>query len=291
MTFRLGGTTEIPRLGFGAMHLPGRVGRGTRPADRRSSVQVARAAVDLGVRHIDTAAFYRVGTTGANEILREALEPYPSDLTIATKVGPLFPAPGQPMVSAAPGRLRALVEENLEQLGVNVLDLVYLRVGEPDSLAERFATLDELRVEGLIRHLGVSAVTLDQLQEARTIAPVAAVQNLFGVFDQSDAAIVDACADAGIAFMPYFALGGGRATPNREVLHEIAVRHGATPRQVALAWGLHRSPTLVQIVGTSSVTHLSENMEARHLELSREDMALLTDKEVDGEADSGGGRL
>jgi pyridoxine 4-dehydrogenase len=277
-TFTLGGTLTIPRMGFGAMRLPGRPGG---PAvEPATAVAVARRAVELGARHIDTAAFYARGANRANDILRAALHPYPAGVTIATKVGPLRNATGELIGEAGPDQLRAEVEQNLRDLGVDVLDLVYLRVGRlsapsGDPISERFAALADLRDEGLIRHLGVSNVTGAQLAEARTIAPVAAVQNRFGVLDQHDAALVDACADAGIAFMPFFALGGGLTPLVGEHLQTVAARHGATVFQVAIAWGLARSPSVVQIPGTRSLAHLEENMAAARLVLDDADLVLL----------------
>jgi aryl-alcohol dehydrogenase-like predicted oxidoreductase len=272
-TFELGGTITIPRLSFGAMQLPGRWSGPA--ADHATSVAVARRAVELGARHIDTAAFYFFGTNRANDILKEALHPYPADVSIATKVGPMRAPTGEMIGQAGPDQLRLAVEQNLRELGLDVLDLVYLRVGGPDPLGDRFAALAELRDEGLIRHLGVSNVTRGQLAEARSIAPVAAVQNLFGVLEQQDAALVDECADAGIAFTPFFALGGGRTTLAGENLQKVAERHAATVFQVAIAWGLARSPSIVQIPGTSSLAHLEQNMAAARLTLDESDMAML----------------
>ncbi|MDX6345788.1 MAG: pyridoxine 4-dehydrogenase [Streptomyces sp.] len=273
-TFPLGGTLTVPRLGFGAMQLPG---RWDGPAnDRATAVAVARRAVELGACHIDTAAFYFTGDNRANDILRTALHPYPADLSIATKVGPMRLPSGKMHGEAGPAQLRAEVKRNLTELGLDILDLVYLRVFTSDPLGDRFAVLAELRDEGLIRHLGVSHVTSEQLAEARSIAPVAAVQNRFGVLEQSDAALVDECARAGIAFMPFFALGGGHSPLDNGDLLDVAERHGATPFQMAIAWGLARSPSIVQIPGTSSLSHLRQNMEAARITLDQNDMALLT---------------
>lgn len=256
--FRRGGAG---RLGFGAMRLPGMPGR--HPVDHTTAVAVARRAVELGVAHIDTAAFYTRGASRANEILRRALRPYPDGLTLATKVGP-----GQDV--------RAVVEQNLTELGLDVLDLVYLQAGRPnEALAERFARLAELGAAGLVRRLGVADVTRAQFAEARTVAPVAAVQNRFGVLDQSDAALVDECASLEVTYVAHTALGGGRTRFTDEGLRKVALRHGATVYQVALAWGLRRSPTLVQIPGTASLTHLEQNMGAVRLELDENDMARL----------------
>jgi pyridoxine 4-dehydrogenase len=276
--FELGVPVPIPRLGFGAMQLPGH--RNGPEVDRAAAVAVARRAVDLGARHIDTAAFYFAGTRRANDILREALRPYPPGVTIATKIGPLRRPDGTMYGQATPAQLRPAVEQNLRDLGVDVLDLVYLRVGRlagggDEPVGERFAALAVLRDEGLIRHLGVSNVTPGQLAEARSIAPVAAVQNRFGVLDQADAALVDECAAAGIAFMPFFALGGSHAPVAGEGLERVARRHGATVFQVAIAWGLARSPAIVQIPGTSSLAHLEENMAAADLALDQADLTLL----------------
>lgn len=260
------------------MQLPGRWNGAA--TDRDTAVAVARHAVELGARHIDTAAFYFSGARRANDILREALHPYPADLTIATKVGPIRNPAGELTGDATPGQLRPAVEQNLSELGVDILDLVYLRVGRlsrrgADPIGDRFAALAELRDQGLIRHLGVSNVTRAQLAEARAIAPVAAVQNRFGVLDQEDAALVDECADAGIAYMPFFALGGGHTALAGENLRRVADRHGATVFQVAIAWGLARSSSIVQIPGTASLAHLMENMAAARLVLDDADMALL----------------
>jgi pyridoxine 4-dehydrogenase len=277
-TIRLGGTLTIPRLGFGAMHLPGRPNGAA--VEHATAVAVARRAVELGARHVDTAAFYFSGTNRANHILHKALHPYPTDLTIATKVGPLRTPTGEMYGEAQPEQLRPAVEQNLRELRVDILDLVYLRVGRlaaagSDPIADRFTALAELREEGLIRQLGVSNVTREQLAEARSIAPVAAVQNRFGVLDQQNAALVDECADAGIAFMPFFALGGGLTRLASESLHQVAERHGATVFQVAIAWVLARSPSIVAIPATASLAHLEENMAAAHLMLDETDMELL----------------
>ncbi|WP_026416780.1 aldo/keto reductase [Actinomadura oligospora] len=256
--FRRGGAG---RLGLGAMRLPGMPGR--LPVDHTTAVAVARRAVQLGVTHIDTAAFYTRGTSRANEILRRALRPYPDGLTLATKIGP-----GQDV--------RAVVRQNLDELGLDVLDLVYLQSGRPDEpLAGRFAQLAELGEQGLVRGLGVADVTRAQFAEARAVAPVAAVQNRFGVLDQSDGALVDECAEADVTYVAHSALGGGRVRFTDGGLRKVALRHGATVYQVALAWGLMRSPTLVQIPGTASLTHLEQNMAAVRLKLDETDMTLL----------------
>ncbi|WP_394807231.1 oxidoreductase [Streptomyces asiaticus] len=271
-------SSPADRLGFGAMQLPGRWGGPV--VERATAVAVARRAVELGARHIDTAAFYFSATERANDILREALHPYPEHLTIATKIGPLRTATGEMYAEARPEQLRGLVEENLRQLGVDVLDLVHLRVGRLKAvggvpIGERFGALAALRDEGLVRELGVSNVSAEQLAEARAIAPVVAVQNRFGVLDQADGALVDECAAAGIAYLPFFALGGGHTGLESEKLRTVAERHGATAHQIALAWGLARSPAIIQIPGTSSLAHIEENMAAARIALGEDDMALL----------------
>ncbi|MFB4278683.1 MULTISPECIES: aldo/keto reductase [unclassified Nonomuraea] len=275
--FRLGGDLMIDRLGFGAMRLlqggPGGPGR-----DPGAAGAVLRRAVELGVDHIDTAHFYRNedGSVSANTVIREALSPRPDNLVIATKVGPVF-GPGGPRQATA-AELRPQVEANLESLGLDRLDLVYLRIGKSEpphgqSLAERFEALAALREEGLIRHLGISNVDAAHLAEARAIAPVAAVQNHFHLANRAETAVLDACTEAGIAFVPFFPLGGGRADMDDPGLVKVAGRHGATAHQVALAWLLALSPVVLAIPGTGSVAHLEENLAARSIGLTEEDLA------------------
>ncbi|TMR07800.1 oxidoreductase [Nonomuraea turkmeniaca] len=274
---RLGGDLTIDRLGLGAMRLPqGRPGGPAR--DPEPSRAVLRRAVELGVNHIDTADFYRSGngSVRANTLIREALSPYPDDLVIATKVGPVFGPDGPRQGTAAD--LRPQVEANLESLGLDRLDLVYLRIGmaEPphgESLAERFEVLAALREEGLIRHLGISNVDAGHLAEARTIAPVAAVQNNFNIANRDETAVLDACTQAGIAFVPFSPLGGGRADIYDPGLVKVAERYGATAHQIALAWLLALSPVALAIPGTGSVAHLEENVTARSITLTEEDLA------------------
>ncbi len=270
--FPLGGDLRVNRLGFGAMRLA--LGGGAR--DPESGMAVLRRAVALGVNHIDTAGFYGYGDLSANEMIREGLSPYPADLVIATKVGPLFEAGVRPAGEAGPEQLRELVEADLRRLGLARLDLVYLRVAGPDSVVgDRFATLAKLRDEGLIRHLGVSNVNAAQLTEARAIAPVAAVQNQYHVHQRADAEVLAQCADEGIAYVPYFPLGGGRDKVDPGKLAGVAARHGATTAQIALAWLLATSPVMLPIPGTSSVEHLAENVAAADIQLTADDLAEL----------------
>ncbi|MFJ3147041.1 oxidoreductase [Streptomyces halstedii] len=274
-TFSLGGDLTINRLGFGAM----RLATGTFDGPTRApetGVAVLRRAVELGVNHIDTAGFYGRGGVWANEQIRTALAPYPEDLVIATKVGPLLGADGMPSEQATPDRLRELVEADLRALGLDRLDLVYLRVGGMtgpggESIAERFEVLAGLREEGLIRHLGVSNVDAGQFAEARSVAPVAAVQNQHA----DDMAMLAECEEAGIAYVPYFPLGGGGNPLDAERLGKVAARLGATTAQVQLASLLAFSPSLLAIPGTGSLNHLEENMAAGGLDLTAEDLAVL----------------
>lgn len=271
-TFSLGGDLTVNRLGFGAM----RLAMGTFDGPTRApetGVAVLRRAVELGVNHIDTAGFYGRGTVRANELIRTALTPYGDDLVIATKVGPLLGPKGVPSEQATPGQLRGLVEADLRALGLDRLDLVYLRVGGMtgpggESIAERFATLAELRAEGLIRHLGVSNVDAAQFAEARAIAPVTAVQNQYA----DDMGLLAECEEAGIAYVPYFPLGGGRNPLDTERLGKVAARLGATTAQVAIAALLATSPSVLAIPGTGSLDHLEENLAANDLNLADEDM-------------------
>lgn len=267
---------KVRRLGFGAMRLA-RGSFGGPVRDPEAGKAVLRRAVELGVNHIDTAWFYRAGGVAANDLIREALSPYPEDLVIATKVGPLAGADGSPSEEASAGELRRLVEENLQTLGLDRLDLVYPRVGGMGGpggkpVGERFEALATLREEGVIRRLGISNVDAAQLAEARAIAPVAAVQNQFHVHQRQDWALLTTCEEAGIAFVPFFPLGGGRSRLDSRRLEPVAGRHGATVTQVALAWLLAVSPVTLAIPGTGSLEHLEENMAAERLQLGEKDM-------------------
>ncbi|GAA1389601.1 aldo/keto reductase [Catellatospora chokoriensis] len=273
MNFSLGGDLPVRRLGFGAMRLAmGTFDGPSRPAE--SGIAVLRRAVELGVNHIDTAGFYGRGEVRANDLIRTALSPYRDDLVIATKVGPLPGPTGAPSGQAAPGQLRGLVEADLRALGLDRLDLVYLRVGGMagpggESIAERFAVLAELRAQGLIRHLGVSNVDGAQLAEAREIAPVAAVQNRHS----GDRGVLSECEQAGIAYVPYFPLGGGAQRLDADRLGVVAARLGATTAQVAIAALLAASPAVLAIPGTGSLDHLAENVAAGDLHLTDQDLA------------------
>jgi aryl-alcohol dehydrogenase-like predicted oxidoreductase len=259
---------ELTRVGYGAMQLAGPGVFGP-PKDRDAAIAVLRTAVDLGIRHIDTADFY--GPHVTNELIREALAPYPDDLHIVTKVGARRDEHGGWPHARTPAELRAQVHDNLRHLGLDVLDVVNLRVGgveapEPGSIAAQFETLAELQQQGLIRHLGLSTVTAGQLAEAQSIAPVACVQNLYNIARRADDALVDLTARQGVAFVPYFPLGGFSPLQS-DALQAVAQRLGATPMAVALAWLLQRSPNVLLIPGTSSEAHLRENVAGAALEL------------------------
>jgi pyridoxine 4-dehydrogenase len=266
-TIKLADDLVISRMGFGAMQLAGPGVFGP-PRDRDQALAVLREAVDLGVTHIDTSDFY--GPVVVNELIREALHPYPADLRIVTKVGARRGQDGSWRPSLEPADLKAQVRENLAHLGVDVLDAVNLRLSHAgtgqESVAEPFGALAELRKEGLIRHLGLSEASDAQLTEAQAIAPVVTVQNLYNLADRRDDAMVDRCAAEGIAYAAYFPLGG--FTPLQSVtLSDVAERLGASAHQVALAWLLQRSPAMTLIPGTSSVAHLRDNIAAADLVL------------------------
>jgi aryl-alcohol dehydrogenase-like predicted oxidoreductase len=267
---------ELTRVGYGAMQLAGPGVFGP-PKDHDAAIAVLREVVDLGINHIDTADFY--GPHVTNHLIREALAPYPDDLHIVTKVGARRDENGGWPHARTPAELREQVHDNLRNLKLDVLDVVNLRVGgfdtpEPGSIAEQFESLAELRQQGLIRHLGLSTVTAEQLAEAQSIAPVVCVQNLYNLARRADDALVDLTARQGIAFVPYFPLGGFSPLQS-EGLDAVAKRLDATPMAVALAWLLQRSPNMLLIPGTSSVEHLRENVAAAALELPADAVAEL----------------
>lgn len=280
--YPLAGDLRVERMGYGAMQLAGPHVFGP-PADRAKCIRVLREAVALGINHIDTSDYY--GPHVTNEIIKEALHPYPDDLCIVTKVGARRDATGGWPHALAPHELRQAVHDNLRNLGLDVLDVVNLRVGgfshaEPGSLAEPFAALAQMQQEGLIKHLGVSTVNAEQIAEARTIAPVVCVQNFYNVVHRVDDALIDTLVADGIAYVPYFPLGG--FTPlQSSTLDAIAQRLGATPMAVALAWLLQRSPNILLIPGTSSVAHLRENVAGAALTLPEDALA-----ELDGISDA-----
>ncbi|MFJ4412896.1 aldo/keto reductase [Streptomyces sp. NPDC088925] len=279
-TWTLGGDLPVHRMGFGAMRLTGTAPfhQGV-PRDREQSIRVLRRAVELGVDHIDTAAFYFSRTRSANELINAALSPYADHLVIATKVGPVRNARGEFAEPARPEELRGHVEENLRQLGRDHMDLVYLRLMGQDSLAEHFGALAELREAGLVRHLGISNIKPAHLEEALGIAPVAAVQNPYAI-DRRDDETLALCGEHGIAFVPFFAA----AKPGREAqgggeehaaVLDVARAHGVSATQVRHAWVLGRGDHVLAIAGTGDVGHLEENVAAGALRLTEDEVRRL----------------
>ncbi|WP_318370027.1 aldo/keto reductase family oxidoreductase [Enterobacter sp.] len=271
-TFTLG-ERAVNRLGYGAMQLAGPGVFGP-PKDRHTAISVLREALALGVNHIDTSDFY--GPHVTNQIIHEALHPYGDDLVIVTKIGARRDDKGAWLPAFSPAELKQAVHDNLRNLGVDVLDVVNLRVMPPEghgpaegSIAENFNVLVDLQKQGLVKHLGLSNATAAQVAEARAIAEIVCVQNEYNIAHRHDDALIDSLAADGIAFVPFFPLGG--FTPlQSETLSDVARSLNATPMQVALAWLLQRSPNILLIPGTSSVTHLRENMAAKDLELSED---------------------
>jgi pyridoxine 4-dehydrogenase len=284
-TWTLGDLT-VNRMGFGAMRLP-QDGRAfsaeAAPSDRERAVAVLRRAVELGVNHIDTAAFYFSALRSANELINAALAPYPDDLVIVTKVGPGRDPSGEWLPPSRPEQLQGQVEENLRQLGRDHLDVVNFRRQQGmDSIAEHFGALAELREAGLVRHLGVSGIEAKHLAEAQAIAPVVCVQNNYGIGARPEShELMEACGAAGVAFVPFFAIArrGAHAGPAAEQegeVAEVARAHGVSPAQVRLAWTLQRGPHVLAIPGTGNVDHLEENVAAAGLTLTPEEMSRLT---------------
>jgi pyridoxine 4-dehydrogenase len=267
-SLRLTDDLTLSRMGYGTMQLTG-PGVWGPPRDRGEAIAVLREAVERGITHIDTSDYY--GPHIVNELIREALHPYPKGLHIVTKVGARRAPDKSWPVALSREELTSAVHDNLEHLRLDSLDVVNLRIGGFDrptlgSIAEPFTVLAELQQQGLIRHLGVSNVSAQQLTEARSIAPVVCVQNNYNVASRYDNELVDRCAREGIAYTPFFPLGG--FTPLQSAgLDTVAARLGASPRQVALAWLLQHSPTILLIPGTSSVAHLRENIAAANIEL------------------------
>ncbi|MEU8357138.1 oxidoreductase [Nonomuraea sp. NPDC048882] len=266
----------LGRMGYGAMQLAGPGVFGP-PKDRGQAVAVLREAVELGVNHIDTSDFY--GPVVVNELIRQALHPYPAGLHLVTKVGARRGPDGSWNPSLEPADLKAQVHENLRHLGLDVLDVVNLRLASvagttDDSIAEQFGALAELREQGLIRHLGLSGVSAAQLTEAQAIAPVVTVQNLYNLANRQDDALLERCAAENIAYVPFFPLGGYNPLQSA-ALAGVADRLGASRQQVALAWLLRRSPVMAVIPGTSSVAHLRENVAAAGLDLPADAVAEL----------------
>ena len=264
------------RLGYGAMQLAGPHVWGP-PKDRAAAVAVLREAIELGVNHIDTSDFY--GPHVTNQIIREALHPYRDGLSIVTKIGFVRGADQSWLPAASPQQLRDAVHDNLRILGLDVLDVVNLRapgMAGPDgsSLAEPLSALVQLQREGLVRHIGLSNVDAGQVAEAQRLSPIACVQNHYNLAHRADDALIDTLAAQGIAYVPFFPLGGFSPLQS-DTLNQVAAAMQATPMQVALAWLLQRAPNMLVIPGTSSVAHLRENVAAGALRLDAQALAAL----------------
>jgi pyridoxine 4-dehydrogenase len=275
-TFTMAEDLTVTRVGYGAMQLAGPGVFGP-PKDRDAAVAVLREVVELGITHIDTSDFY--GPHVTNQIIEEALHPYPDELRIVTKVGAYRDVKGGWPHARSPEQLRQAVHDNLIHLGLEALDIVNLRVGgfdspEPGSIAEPFTALAEMQQEGLIKHLGVSTVSAEQIAEAQSIAQVVCVQNFYNLAHRVDDELIESLAAQGIAYVPYFPLGG--FTPlQSDTLESVATALRATPMAVALAWLLQRSENILLIPGTSSLAHLRENIKGAALTLSENELTEL----------------
>lgn len=273
-TFALGGDLPVFRLGYGAMQLTG-PGVWGDPKDPEEAVRVLRRAVELGVTLIDTADSY--GPFVADHLIRKALHPYADDLVIATKVGFTRQGPGQWTVVGRPEYLRQQVELNLRHLGVERLDLLQLhRIDKQVPVADQIGVLAELRDEGKIRHIGLSEVSVSDLAEAQKTAAIVSVQNLFNLGDRRAEELLDHVTEHDIAFIPWYPLATGGLARENSPLAALAKEHGASPSQLALAWLLKRSPVVLPIPGTSSVSHLEDNVAAAEIELNDAEFAALS---------------
>jgi pyridoxine 4-dehydrogenase len=276
-TWTLGDRT-VTRFGYGAMQLAGPWVVGP-PKDHDAALAVLRTAVASGITQIDTAETY--GPRVVNDLIREALQPYADDLVIATKAGGRRDEHGGWPSAREPDELRAQIDDNLETLGLDVLDVVHLRLGDadgpvPERITDAFETLADLQQQGVIRHLGVSNATAQQVEEAQSIAPIVSVQNRYNLANRGDDALIDRLASEGVAYVPFFPLGG--FTPlQSDALSGVAARLDSTPMSVALAWLLQRSPNILLIPGTASAEHLRENISGAALALSDTDL-----RELDG---------
>jgi pyridoxine 4-dehydrogenase len=273
-TFEIGGTTTVNRLGYGAMQLTGEGVWGP-PADSDEAVRVLQRAVELGVTFIDTADSY--GPFVAEELIRKALHPYPDELVIATKAGLTRAGPGDWRAVGRPEYLRQQCELSLRHLGLERIELFQLhRIDAKVPLAESLGELKALQDEGKIRHIGLSEVSVEQLQEAQQTVEIVSVQNLFNLTKRSAEPLLDHCEEHGIAFIPWFPLATGELAQAGGPAAEVAEQTGASPSQVALAWLLQRSPVMLPIPGTSTVAHLEDNLAAASLELTTEQYEALT---------------
>jgi aryl-alcohol dehydrogenase-like predicted oxidoreductase len=279
-TFALGGDLTVNRLGFGAMRITGKGVWGP-PDDHDEAIRVLRRAVDLGVNFIDTADSY--GPYVSEELIREALSPYPDDLVIATKAGLLRTGPDVWIPLGFPGYLRQELELSLRRLGVERIDLFQLhRIDDKFPLEDQIGELAALQQEGKIRHIGLSEVDVDQLSAAQKIAPIVSVQNMYNLTARSAEPVLDACEAQGLGFIPWFPLAAGPLAASDGPLQRIAADHDATASQLALAWLLKRSPVMLPIPGTSKVSHLEQNVAAAEIELSDEEFETLSTAGAEG---------
>lgn len=271
--FAIGGDLEVNRLGFGAMRITGK-GIWGEPADPEEAKRVLKRCVELGVNLIDTADSY--GPDVSERLIGETLAPYPDGVVIATKAGLVRPGPGDWRPDGRPEHIREAIEGSLRRLKLETIDLYQLHRIDPEVPAEEsLGTMAELRREGKVRHVGLSEVGVDELRRAQEILPIASVQNRYNLTDRGSEAVLEACEQDGIAFIPWFPLAAGPLARPGGPVDEISSRHGATPGQVALAWLLRRSPVMLPIPGTSSVEHLEENVAAASLELTDDEYAEL----------------
>jgi pyridoxine 4-dehydrogenase len=269
-TIAIGDGFTVNRLGFGAMRITGSGVWGP-PADRAEALQVLRRAVELGVEFIDTADSY--GPEVSEELIAEALAPYPDGVVVATKGGYLRDGPGRWRPDGRPEHLRAACEGSLRRLGLEQIPLYQFHIPDPDvPFEESVGALVELRDQGKIARIGLSNVDVDQVRTAAALTPVASVQNRYNPSDRSSDPVVELASDMGFAFIPWAPVGGGRAVGHR-ALEAAAARHGVTPVQVAIAWQLARSPQMLPIPGTGSLAHLEENVAAAAVELTEQDLA------------------
>ncbi|MFC5744906.1 aldo/keto reductase [Actinomadura rugatobispora] len=272
-TFAIGGDLPVHRLGYGAMQITG-PGVWGEPRDRGEAVRVLRRAVELGVTLIDTADSY--GPFVSEDLIAEALHPYPDDLVIATKGGFTRTGPGEWVPLGRPEYLRQCVEMSLRRLRLERIDLYQLHRIDPEvPLDEQLGVLRDMRDEGKIRHIGLSEVTVDELEQARRHVPIVSVQNLYNLTNRQSQDVLERCDAEGIAFIPWFPLATGKLAEPGGKLAEAARRHDATPAQLALAWLLHRSPVMLPIPGTSKVGHLEDNAAAASVSLSGDEVAEL----------------
>jgi pyridoxine 4-dehydrogenase len=272
-SFSIGGDLAVNRLGYGTMQLTG-PGVWDEPADRSSAIAVIRRAVELGVTLIDTADVY--GPYVTDSLIREALHPYNDDIVIATKVGFTRQGPNQWIPVGRAEYIRQQTELNLRNLGVETIDLLQLhRIDPKVELEETIGELKKLQDEGKVRHIGLSEVSVEQIEAARAIAEIVSVQNLFNLTNRSSQAVLEYAEANGIAFIPWFPLATGKLAGPGSKLSEVAERQGRTPSQVALAWLLHRSPVVLPIPGTSSIAHVEENIAAADIVLTDEEYAAL----------------